>query len=69
MVSLAYYFVLAGGIGNLIDRVLRGFVVDFIDTPFIATFNIADSFIVCGAIWILFIEIKKMIKEKNSVTK
>ena len=63
-ISLAYYFILAGGIGNLIDRAFRGFVVDFIDTPFIATFNIADSFIVVGAFWVLISEVLKAVFKK-----
>ena len=62
-VSPAYYLILSGGVGNLIDRIFRGFVVDFIDTPFIATFNIADSFIVIGAIWILVAEVMKSLKK------
>lgn len=41
----------AGGIGNMIDRVWLGYVVDFIDFTLIdfAVFNIADSFICVGA--------------------
>ena len=61
-VSFAYYLIMAGGIGNFIDRIARGFVVDFIDTPFIATFNIADSFIVIGAFWIMITEVLKSLK-------
>ena len=40
----------AGGIGNLIDRVLNGYVVDFFATTFInfAVFNVADCFITVG---------------------
>lgn len=40
----------AGGIGNLIDRVLNGYVVDFFATTFInfAIFNVADCFISVG---------------------
>ena len=44
---------IAGGISNLIDRLARGFVVDFIDVNgFInfAIFNVADIFITCGVI-------------------
>lgn len=44
---------LAGGISNLIDRIVRGFVVDFIDvSDFVdfAVFNVADIFITCGVI-------------------
>jgi signal peptidase II len=43
--------VLGGGIGNLIDRVIRSFdgrVVDFIDVHFWPVFNVADSCIVVG---------------------
>lgn len=40
---------LLGGVaGNLVDRVLRGFVVDFIDLGWWPIFNIADSAISCG---------------------
>lgn len=43
--------VVSGGIGNLIDRVLHGFVVDFIEPVFVnfAVFNIADCAVTCGA--------------------
>ncbi|HHZ02838.1 MAG TPA: signal peptidase II [Tissierellia bacterium] len=44
-----------GAIGNFIDRVRLGYVIDFIDVRFgnfynFPIFNIADSFVVCGAI-------------------
>lgn len=41
-----------GAVGNLIDRVLYGYVVDMIEVEFIrfAVFNVADCFVVCGAI-------------------
>ena len=44
--------VLSGGIGNLIDRVRFGYVVDFIEPTFVnfAVFNIADSAVTLGAI-------------------
>ena len=43
--------VYAGGLGNIIDRVFRGYVVDMIDLDFMnfAVFNVADCFICCGA--------------------
>ena len=42
-----------GGLGNLIDRVFVGYVVDFIDFRLInfAIFNFADICAVCGGIW------------------
>lgn len=68
-VPFTWYFILAGGIGNLIDRLVRGYVVDFIATPFIATFNIADSLVVIGVFWMLIKEVLDIIKnskeEKN----
>ena len=44
--------ILGGGIGNMIDRVFIGYVVDFIEITFVdfAVFNIADSCITVGAI-------------------
>lgn len=44
--------VYAGGLGNMIDRLRLGYVVDMIETQFIdfPVFNVADSFITCGCI-------------------
>ena len=41
-----------GGLGNMIDRVRLGYVVDMIETKFISfpIFNVADCFITCGCI-------------------
>ena len=41
-----------GAVGNLIDRVRLGYVIDMIEVTFMefAVFNVADSFVVCGAI-------------------
>ena len=42
----------AGGLGNMIDRVRLGYVVDMIELEFVSfpIFNIADCFITCGCI-------------------
>ena len=44
--------VYGGGLGNMIDRVRMGYVVDMIETTFIEfpVFNVADCFITCGCI-------------------
>ena len=44
--------VYAGGLGNMIDRLRLGYVVDMIEVEFIdfPVFNIADCFITCGCI-------------------
>ena len=41
-----------GGLGNMIDRVRMGYVVDMIETEFMVfpVFNVADCFITCGCI-------------------
>ncbi len=53
-ISLTMIF--SGGIGNLIDRVVRGYVVDFFEFQFMefAIFNVADVLITAGAV-LLFI--------------
>lgn len=43
-------FVLAGALGNLIDRLFLGYVVDFLDFRIWPVFNVADSAITVGAI-------------------
>lgn len=47
--------IFAGGIGNTIDRLRLGYVVDMIQTEFITfpVFNVADCFITCGCILLL----------------
>lgn len=54
--------IIAGGLGNLIDRIFRGFVVDYIDLRVInfAVFNFADCCVVIGTIilmaYIIFVD-------------
>ncbi len=57
--------ILAGGIGNLIDRILRGFVVDFIDVKIInfAVFNVADICAVVGSFALVFFVVTDEIKD------
>lgn len=61
--SIGFYMVIAGGIGNIIDRIFRGYVIDFIDTPFIATFNVADMLVVIGACIIILSQLKEIMKD------
>ena len=53
---LSYSFILAGTIGNGIDRITNGYVIDFINLNFIdfPVFNIADISINIGLIFILY---------------
>lgn len=50
---LAFSLILGGAIGNLIDRICLGYVIDFIDFRIWPVFNIADSAITIGAAIIL----------------
>jgi len=45
------WLIVGGGLGNLFDRVMRGYVVDFIELAFVrfAVFNVADVCICAGA--------------------
>lgn len=67
--------VMSGGIGNLIDRVRFGYVVDYLDVKLFnfAVFNFADICVVLGAIFLLiflfFIEPKIVAQENNKEEK
>ncbi len=50
---------LGGVIGNLLDRILRGAVVDFIDVGFWPAFNVADAAITVAVIALIVYEWKK----------
>jgi len=52
-------FIFAGTLGNLLDRIIFGFVRDFIDFKIWPVFNFADSFNVIGIIILIWILIKK----------
>ncbi len=52
---ISFALIIAGGAGNLIDRIFRGYVVDYIEVRLFnfAVFNFADSCVVIGAIMLL----------------
>ena len=60
--SVSYSLVLGGLFGNLIDRIFRQEVIDFLDFKIFGydypIFNIADIFIVCGIFIIIFLEFR-----------
>ena len=58
---LITFLIVAGALGNFIDRLFRGFVVDFIYFSLIdfPIFNVADIYVVCGGILlVLFVCLK-----------
>lgn len=66
LAKISICLIIAGAIGNLIDRVKMGYVVDFFDFRFIwnYVFNIADVFVVIGTL-LLCIYLLKSGKEEN----
>ena len=67
--ALALSLVLAGAVGNVIDRVLTGAVIDFLDFHAFGwhwpAFNVADSAITCGAVLLVCDALKPRQKDEG----
>lgn len=59
--------IIAGGIGNLIDRMKLGYVIDFINVLFVNfyVFNFADCLVTVGAFLLIFYEFYLIIKDSK----
>ncbi|XPF96078.1 signal peptidase II [Colwellia sp. RE-S-Sl-9] len=70
LLSIAFALLLSGALGNLIDRVLFGYVIDFLDfyigNNHWPAFNVADSMIFIGAALMIFDSFKN--SDKDSTT-
>ena len=66
--NIEFIFVVGGLIGNLIDRIIFGYVIDYIGVSIFKynfpIFNIADSFIVIGALIFVLRKDKKQVGDK-----
>ena len=62
-ISLALIF--GGAVGNLLDRVIFGFVTDFISFTFWPVFNIADSAVTVGVIMMAYCLISETIFDRS----
>jgi len=64
--SFALSCILGGAVGNVVDRLLHGYVVDFLDFHYAGwhfpAFNIADSAITIGAICLILDELRRVRK-------
>jgi signal peptidase II len=69
-VRAALVLIIAGAIGNYIDRLLRGYVIDFLHATFIEfpVFNLADIFVVTGTI-LLSVLIIFFIRDEPEIVK
>ncbi|MBR3768392.1 MAG: signal peptidase II [Clostridia bacterium] len=63
--------ILAGGAANMIDRITKGFVVDYIKTLFVdfPVYNFADCLVTCGAFALIFYLIYEIVKESKEEKK
>lgn len=72
--KLSLTLLFAGALGNAIDRVIRGFVVDFISTVFVKfpVFNVADIAITIGAVllivYMMFFDKEEVENEENNTS-
>lgn len=66
--SSAICLIISGGIGNMIDRLALGYVVDFVDVRLInfAVFNLADSLVTVGAGILIAALIIDIVKETRA---
>ena len=68
--KISYLLIISGAIGNLIDRVKLGYVIDFLDFKIFGydypVFNIADSFITVGCFILI---IKVILESRNAADK
>ncbi|MCR5504857.1 MAG: signal peptidase II [Elusimicrobiaceae bacterium] len=60
-----YYLIVAGALGNIYDRIMLGYVVDFLDFHVWPVFNIADSSISIGAVLIALSIFKESKRRKQ----
>ena len=70
-VGISIALVISGGIGNMIDRVALGYVVDFLKFAFIdfPVFNIADSLVCVGAGLLMLAMVLDIINESKEKKK
>lgn len=67
--KISFILILSGAIGNLIDRLRYGYIIDFLDFRIWPVFNIADSSITIGAILLGWSILKKRETKEQRVKK
>ncbi len=66
LAALAISLIVGGALGNLIDRIFRGFVVDFIAVGWWPRFNLADSAVTIGVLLLLWAMIQEDRTQRTS---
>lgn len=66
--KLGFLMIISGIIGNLIDRVMYGYVIDFINFKIWPVFNIADSLVFVGVLYTVIVWIREE-KDKDKKNK
>jgi signal peptidase II len=59
IIFLPLSLIILGAVSNILDRLLYGGVVDFINIWQFPVFNLSDVYITSGVLWVLFFELKK----------
>lgn len=74
VVKISLAFLIGGGVGNMIDRLAFGYVVDFIELPWLwlpvinqyfPVFNVADSFVTVGVVILAVSMIRDAVREEK----
>ncbi len=69
VILYSFTFIIGGAIGNLLDRIRLGYVIDFFDFQIWPVFNIADISIVAGtmllAYYLIFLDKEDNAKDSN----
>lgn len=71
--NLSLSLFIGGAIGNMIDRIFLGYVVDFFEFTFVnfAIFNVADICVVCGAaimmVYVIFFDKELLVDKKQTL--
>lgn len=70
IIHFGILMMIGGAFGNAIDRVFRGFVVDYVDVVIFGydfpVFNIADMLLVCGVL-LIFVETVRKVKNGETI--
>ena len=59
LINISFGLLFGGILGNLFDRIIRGFVIDYINVSFFSIFNLADIAITFGVVLLLIDNIKE----------